>query len=174
MRKTIFVLFGEEGAGKKTLITEAISQVPELVALAPRVSTAARKDNDLPYREIADNDLGILSPQQLFTFRFEGRSYIVLKDELDTVLQSHAGLMIAEQDTIKRVNKIRGYEFAPVFVQPCYRTLTPEQSEKVRMDDRFMKPNRMSARKKIINSFKPGGKERAVELLIKFIRGYTF
>lgn len=178
---TIFALVGSSRSGKSTLIREASQRIPDRIGIIKSFTTRTHRnteDDDLFYDFLTLDEFEGKKKNGAFAECIEhaGNFYGYEYATVDAVLAQKHGICAVVEYALPDLVRAR-YSVTPIKV-------TPLHSEKVR--DAFYEKHRERQQAdeeraktpvdfagEIVNSFEPGGKEKAVNDLIAFIENFT-
>lgn len=178
---TIFALVGSSRSGKSTLMKETVRLIPDRIGIIKSFTTRAKrtneKDDDVFYDFLTLEDFEKKRKNNEFAECIEhaGNYYGYERATIDAALaQKHGICAVVEYALADLANA--GYDVAPIKVTPVHSEVVRDafyakHSERESADtERAKLPVQFAA--EIINSFEPGGKEKAVHDLIAFIESY--
>lgn len=178
---TIFALVGSSRAGKSTLIHEVVRAIPDRVGIIKSFTTRAHRgteDDDLFYDFLSLEEFEAKKKNNAFAECIEhaGNYYGYEHATIDAVLKEKHGICAVVEYALADLMHA-GYSVTPI-------KITPHHSEVIR--DAFYEKHRerrhadeerakipVAFATEIINSFEPGGKEKAVRELTAYIENYT-
>ncbi len=166
---------GPSGTGKTLLIDTLLEQFPDQLVRIRSLTTRPRRgpEDDVWYRFVTPAEIDAMEAAGELIQRSEyaGHSYANHRHEIDALLEQRIGIMpIVEQGVLNFRNA--GYQVDIIRIIPRDRKnmadATRQQADLERA--RIALP----AILEIENSFLPGGKERAIEQLIEYLKTSIF
>lgn len=178
---TIFALVGSARSGKSTLIREVAQRIPDRVGIIKSFTTRAHRnteEDDLFYDFLTLDEFEAKKKNGAFAECIEhaGNYYGYEHATIDAVLKEKHGICAVVEYALADLAHA-GYSVTPIKITPLHaasvqNAFYEKHRERKSADaERAKIPVNFAA--KIINSFKPGGKEKAVNNLITFIKNYT-
>lgn len=166
----ILGFLGPSGSGKNMLIEEMLKRFPDRVGIMKSITTRAPRNEGekLYYDFVTKEYIDELEQQGRLTHRveFAGTHYATDRQHLDELLSKQMGACPLVQEGIRFLRNA-GYEVKVIEIIPVDQ---PNNRDEVRHKadaERFKE--KMSADIQILNSFHPGGKQRAIEQLFDYI-----
>lgn len=177
---TIFALVGPAHCGKSILMKEVVRLIPGRVGIIKSFTTRQKRNNeedDIFYDFLTREELEKKRERGELAECIEhaGNYYGYERATIDAMLAKKHGICaVVEYALIDLVHA--GYAVAPIKVTPLHSEAvsdafyTRHQERRQADEERAKIPVDFAA--EIINSFAPGGKEKAVDELIAFIESY--
>jgi guanylate kinase len=173
MNKTkhkIFAFVGASGSGKSTIMVELLNFFPHL-EIIKSTSTRARRDetDDLFYKFVDETYMTASENQNNFLNHTEyaGNHYAYEKSVVDQVLLAHCGMFAIVESAIP-ILADKGYDLKLIKVIPD-RDWTHERALEREKADAARSTNELTFDLILENSFKPGGLDKSVEIVAKYI-----
>jgi guanylate kinase len=168
--RPILGFVGPSGSGKTFLIHEMLRRFPDHLGIAKSITTRPQRDPEdaLFYDFVAKEDIDHLEQEGRLTHRveFAGTHYATDRKHLDELLSQKMGVCAFVQDGVRFLRNA-GYEIKVIEVVPVDQ---PNNRDEVRHQaDAKRFQEKMPADITIMNSFHPGGKEKAIGELAKYI-----
>lgn len=178
---TIFALVGSSRSGKSTLIKEVARLIPDHVGIIKSFTTRARRnteEDDLFYDFLSLEEFNDRKKNNAFAECIEhaGNYYGYEYATINAVLARKHGICAVVEYALADLVRA-GYAVAPIKITPVHsdairNAFYAKHAERESADaERAKIPVQFAA--EIINSFEPGGKEKAIRDLIAFITSYT-
>ncbi|MFZ6015127.1 MAG: hypothetical protein ACOYUZ_02100 [Patescibacteria group bacterium] len=168
----IIGLIGPSGAGKSTLILEMLKKFPKL-AIMKSFTTRSRRspEDDLFYEFISEDQLHQMDKANRLTHisEYAGNYYTNDKVYLNNLLKNKIGLAALVESGVQFLRNA-GYEVRVVKIIPKQYQQTGDISRLVA--DRERASINLEADLEIVNSFEPGGKEKALRELESFLKNF--
>ena len=166
----IVALVGTSGSGKTTLLIRMLERFPDYCRVIKSTTTRARRgpEDDIFYDFVSPEQFSQLESQGQFfqTVTFGGHRYGCDREKTRAITEHFVGLTVLIQEGIEQY-RAAGYKLSPVRIIP--RGHTPRE-DKIRLhDDAKREGVDVGFEAVIINSFAPGGLERASHDLKKHI-----
>jgi len=174
LKKAIFILVGPSGCGKSVLIIEAIRKLNENLAIVKSTTTREKRsvEDELFYDFVDFGDFLRKERESEFIeiIRYAGNYYGLLKKNADNVISTKHGICAATEHGVIALMRA-GYNVRAVKITPRHN---PEYDNHRRVrEDKARAKLHITYQKEIINSFKKGGKEKAAEELINYIKSFV-
>ena len=177
---TIFALVGSSRSGKSTLMKEVLGLIPDRVGIIKSFTTRAKRnteEDDLFYDFLSLAEFEQKKADNAFAECIEhaGNFYGYEYATIDAVLAHKHGICAVVEYALPDLVRA-GYSVAPIKITPINSeaicsAFYAQHTERENADaERAKIPVQFSGG--IINSFEPGGKEKAVRDLIAFIEQY--
>ncbi|MBI5913389.1 hypothetical protein HY839_03015 [Candidatus Azambacteria bacterium] len=178
---TIFALVGNSRSGKSTLMKEVVRLIPERVGIIKSFTTRTKrtneKDDDVFYDFLSLAEFEEKKKNNEFAECIEhaGNYYGYECATIDAVLAHEHGICAVVEYALADLVSA-GYSVAPIKITPLHSesirdAFYAKHTERENADaERAQIPVRFAT--EIINSFEPGGKEKAARDLIAFIENY--
>lgn len=167
--RPIIVLVGASGTGKTTLILKILERFPDHVFPIVALTTRSRRgpEDDQFYRFVDEAYIAKEKARGVLThhFTYGGNSYATSREDLDRILAQGIGIQAFIEPAIEAM-RAAGFQVLPVHIvsdQPVFRDEVREKDDL----DRAKIP--IDFQLTIVNSFAPGGLEKAVSELSEFI-----
>ncbi len=169
----IFGLIGPSGAGKTTLTLEMLKRFPELTPIRSLVTRPPREtEEDQLFHFVRREDIERCGRESRLLQKAEygGNLYATDRIEVANQLQTHFGIFAVVEKAIADFENA-GFHVITIKIIPEHAELG-RQDEKRRADDAARATRAIRIDHTIMNSFEPGGKEKATEALTKLIASY--
>ena len=168
----IIALVGTSGGGKTTLLLEMIKRYPKVcAALKSKVTRARRNEQDgIFYDFVSFEEFAELEAQgRLFqTATFGGHRYGCDRAQTDAIVADHIGLVVLVQQSVADF-KTAGYRMCLIEIIPEGHRARPEPQRM--LDDAERAKIKLNYDATIINSFAPGGFQKAANELASIVDG---
>lgn len=176
---TIFALVGPAHCGKSMLMKEVVRRIPEHVGIIKSFTTREKRnaEDDIFYDFFTKEALEQkrLNGELVEYVEHAGNYYGYDRHAVESVLARTHGICAVVEHAVHDLVRA-GYAVAPIKIIPLHaeklrdafyakheeRITADKEREKVRLDFAG----------EIVNSFEPGGKEKAVNDLVAFITNY--
>jgi guanylate kinase len=173
MDKCIFCLVGPSGSGKTTLIENIVARMPERVGIVKSTTTRQRRnDGELKHYDFVSpeeferiKDLrGFINSQN-----FAGFWYGTSIGDLNSLLERKHGIWAMVESAYEKLIAA-GYKLKIIRIVPDHHEelVRPERKEADLERSRIAIPTDLT----VINSFQPGGLEKATAEICDFIRKF--
>jgi guanylate kinase len=167
----IFAFVGASGSGKSTIMVELLNFFPHL-EIIKSTSTRARRDetDDLFYKLVDLDYMNSPANRDLFLNfdKFNGNFYAYERQIADSVLASHCGMFAIIEKAVP-VLREQGYDLELIKVV-ADRDWTHERAlEREKADSERANTHDLKFGLTVLNSFKPGGLDKSVQAVAKFI-----
>lgn len=178
---TIFALVGSSRAGKSTLIHEAICAIPDRVGIIKSFTTRAHRnteDDDLFYDFLSLEEFETKKKNNSFAECIEhaGNYYGYERTTIDAMLVEKHGICAVVEYALADLVRA-GYSITPIKITPHHSEIIRDAFYEKHHERRHADEERAKIpvvfATEIINSFDPGGKEKATRELIAFIENYA-
>lgn len=179
--RTIFGLVGSSGAGKTTLILEIVKRFHDAVAIVKSLTTRPKRgpEDDAFYDFVTVEELRQREKdgRLIQVSEYAGNLYANDRQELDALLKEKFGINALVEDGVNNLRR-GGYNVTVIKVLPVHNaghtSVDPPNVIKERQDaDRKRAQANLPADFILNNSFEPGGKEKAIERLAKYIQSFA-
>jgi len=176
---TIFALVGPAHCGKSALMKEVVRHIPDRVGIIKSFTTRAKRDakDDIFYDFFTKEALEQkrLGGELVEYVEHAGNYYGYDRQAVEGVLaHTHGICAVVEHAVYDLIHA--GYTVAPIKITPLHAEKTREafyEKHKERINaDKEREKIHLDFAGEIINSFEPGGKEKAAHDLITFITTY--
>ncbi len=172
--KPIIALIGDSGSGKTSLIEGALDRLGNKIRIIPSITTRPRRgpEDDLYYHFTTPMRFAQLRQEGdlLQEAKYGGSYYGTRRSEVEYILRQSFGINALVQESVLDFRKA-GFTVKVVFVavsdQPEH--LQHRGDAKRAQDDRARAQALLRPDHLIMNSFAPGGFERAVNELVQYI-----
>ena len=165
----IIALVGKSGVGKTTLMMELLKQIPKRVAPIVVLTNRPKRgpEDEIFCRFVDANYIQDQRARGLLAqyLEYGGSVYGCAKADIDKALSHGIGLQAYVESGIDELRK-NGYRVFPVQVTTDQETYRNEQRLK---EDDERGTRQVEYALTLTNSFKPGGLEKAVQELTKFV-----
>lgn len=170
---SILGILGPSGAGKSTLILELLKRYPEQIGILKSLTTRAKREPEdelfYDFTTTADmlkrRDAGKL----IQISEYAGNYYANDREITDALLGTKVGIMAIVEQGIRNFRNA-GYDVKIIKIIPHRYHETSDEIRR-RADEERAKL-KLQPDKELVNSFEPGGKEKAVEELIGFVESH--
>lgn len=179
---TIFALVGSSRSGKSTLMKEAVRRIPDRVGIIKSFTTRAKraneKDDDIFYDFLSLEGFEQKKKENAFAEYIEhaGNYYGYERATIDAVLGEKHGICAVVEYALPDLMRA-GYSVAPIKITPLHSETTRdafyEKHRERRQADEERAKIPVNFATEIINSFMPGGKEKAINDLVALIEAKT-
>lgn len=177
---TIFALVGSAQSGKSTLMKEVARLIPERVGIIKSFTTRAQRDAedaifyDFFTKEALEQKR--VNGELVEYVEHAGNHYGYDRHAVESVLARTHGMCAVVENAVGDLVRA-GYAVAPVKIIPLHAeelrgAFYAKHEERISADKEREKV-RLDFAGEIINSFEPGGREKAVRDLAAFIENYT-
>jgi guanylate kinase len=171
-KHTIFAFVGASGSGKSTLMVELLSFLPHLQIIKSTSTRPRRDETDDLFYKFVETEF-VEAPQNQVNFLnqeiYNGNHYVYERSILDGILSSHCGMLAILESAVPKL-QAHGYSLTLIKVIPD-RDWALDRSVVREVADRQRETtSKLVFDFTIENSFKPGGLEKSVEALSKFIK----
>lgn len=168
----IFGIIGPSGSGKTMLIEEMVSRWPERLGVVKSLVTRARRgpEDDRYYDFVTREEMEkrIQQDRLIQHVEFAGNIYANDREDVNALLTEVFGIMAIVEPSVQKFRDA-GYEMILIKVHPIHG----QQEREGRADaDRERAQISLDFTFEVINSFEPGGKEKAIEELAEFLKKY--
>ncbi|MDP3985650.1 MAG: hypothetical protein Q8P82_02695 [bacterium] len=168
----IVALIGPSGSGKTTLILKLVAQHPERFAVLRSFTTRAWREpqDDVFYECISHaeferrRDAGLLLP---FT-KYAGNVYGNVRAEVEEARRSHIPLLALIEEAAHNFRS-EGYPLISIGVIPRGEKFAPRPDPLRTIEDAARAQDTLVLHGTVVNSFDPGGLDRAVADLLRII-----
>lgn len=164
-------LVGPSGAGKTTILLELVKRFPEAIGIVTSLTTRPSRgaEDDLFFRRATHSEILNLQKQgKLFQVsEYAGNFYANDHQSVDALLSTKSGIMAIVEQGIKNFRQA-GYDVITIHIVPEGYQISSD--EKRRVDDRERAKELPMADFRVVNSFEPGGLEKAIEEVIAFLK----
>lgn len=176
---TIFVLVGPAHCGKSMLMKEVVRLIPEHVGIIKSFTTRAKRgaEDDIFYDFFTKEALEQkrLNGELVEYVEHAGNYYGYDRKAVESVLAHTHGICAVVEHGIYDLMGA-GYMVAPIKIIPLHAeklrgVFYAKHEERINADKEREKVH-LDFATEIINSFEPGGKEKAVSDLVAFITNY--
>lgn len=174
MKKAIFMLVGPSGSGKSVLIIDAVRTLNENLAIVKSTTTREKRsvEDELFYDFVDFGDF--LRKERECEFieiiKYAGNYYGLLKKNVDEATSAKHGICAATEHGVIALMRT-GYNVRAIKITPKHN---PEHDNHRRVrEDKARAKLHITYQKKIENSFKKGGKEKAAKELIDYIKSFV-
>jgi guanylate kinase len=178
--RTIFGLVGQSGAGKTTLIEEIVRRLPDRIAIVKSLTTRPRRGPEddtfydfIPVEEMRQRETeGRLAQIS----EYAGNLYANDRQQLDELLDKKFGINALVEDGVNNLRRA-GYSVTVIKVLPVHHISQVDKQYLIPLERREADKRRsqinLPADFILNNSFEPGGKEKAIQQLAKYIHGFA-
>ena len=168
------MLVGPSGGGKSVLIIEAIRKLNESLAIVKSTTTREKRsvEDELFYDFVDFGDFLRKEREGEFIeiIRYAGNYYGLLKKNVDEVTSAKHGICATTEYGVIALMRA-GYNVRAVKIISKHHK---EYNDQLRSkEDKERAKLHITYQKEIINSFKKGGKEKAAEELISYIKSFV-
>ena len=166
------MLVGPSGGGKSVLIIEAIRKLNESLAIVKSTTTREKRsvEDELFYDFVDFDDFLRKEKEFIEIIRYAGNYYGLLKKNADEVTSAKHGICATTEYGVIALMRA-GYNVRAVKIISKHHK---EYNDRLRArEDKERAKLHITYQKEIINSFKKGGKEKAAEELISYIKGFV-
>lgn len=172
-QRPIFAFVGPSGSGKTTLMLELLTRMPHDLGIIRSVTSRAQRNeaDALWYRFVTREDiLRMRDHGELIQYLdYAGNLYGMAKQDANTILASRCGVQAFVEAAIKQFTDA-GYRMIVIKVTPQGNPVSEDERRRIADIERANMPIHVDM--EVINSFAPGGKEKAATELEAFMRGY--
>ena len=172
MKKAILMLVGQSAAGKSVLIIEVMRKLNESLAIVKSTTTREKRsvEDELFYDFVDFDDFLRKEKEFIEIIRYAGNYYGLLKKNADEVTSAKHGICATTEHGVIALMRA-GYNVRAIKITPKHN---PEYDNHRRVrEDKARAKLHITYQKEIINSFKKGGKEKAAEELINYIKSFV-
>ncbi|HYE22150.1 MAG TPA: hypothetical protein VD998_01010 [Verrucomicrobiae bacterium] len=165
----IIGLVGPSGSGKTALINEALNKVPNLKVIKSTTTRAPRGPEDDPYYEFLSREKFEKREKNndfVNVEHYAGNKYGTYKAHLNEILTKHHGIMAIVETAIKKF-KDADYKIKVIKIIPLNQQMF--RGKKREAADLQRSQVTIEVDKEIMNSFEPGGLEKAALEMIRYI-----
>ena len=167
-KHTIFAFVGASGSGKSTIMIELLNHFPHLEVIKSTTTRPKRDDTDEIFYKFVNFDYATNNDGFLTHEIFADNHYIWEAEELNKVLQSRCGMFAIIEPTIPKLRAL-GYDLKLIKIVPERDFEIEREKMRKEADSARSANNNLEFNLVVMNSFAPGGIEKSIEQVAKFI-----